>query len=558
MFETSNPPDLPARSSAAQIAALAVALLTAACGSSGPSPVAAFEASLRVGAFQHSSSCARCHSHSPTARALTTETGDDASPHGLWQASPMANSFRDPYWRAQMASEIERRPAERAAIEGLCLRCHAPMVSHQAALDGRELAAMESLISDPMAIDGVSCTVCHQATPELLGSEASFDGRLVIRDDKRIFGPYADPVPGPMRMNTGYTPTHAPHISSSALCGSCHTLRTEPSPDAAPFLEQAPYLEWRNSVYSTERGDAIADGGEARSCQDCHMADLGSMKIARMPTGDDFNIPVREGVRGHVLVGGNAWLLDLLAQNRAELAVAASESALLRAAAATRAQLAHRTAKLSIEAIERTATQLRFELAIENLAGHKLPSGYPARRAWLEVEIRGGGRTLFHSGAVDERGRLIGVADEFALPHVQVVRDASQVAVYEMVVADGVGKATTSLLSMSARIKDTRLLPKGWRADGPHADETAPVGVDGDADFLGGGDRVRFELSPGALEPVAGPLTVIAWLRYQPMPPAWVAPLRASNTREARDFVRMYDAAKFQPETLALAIRVLD
>src|SRR5690349_8804276 len=43
--------------------------------------------------------CGQCHSLSATSTALTSATGDDVSPHGTWQATAMANAFRDPYWR---------------------------------------------------------------------------------------------------------------------------------------------------------------------------------------------------------------------------------------------------------------------------------------------------------------------------------------------------------------------------------------------------------------------------------------------------------------------------
>ncbi|HUR28745.1 MAG TPA: multiheme c-type cytochrome [Planctomycetota bacterium] len=516
---------------------------------SAPAPPAPKVAEASAsGGFLTADQCARCHSRSPKANALTTAAGDDASPHGLWQATPMANAFRDPYWRAQMAAEVERDPAARAATESLCLRCHAPMASHAAALEGRPSPSMRELQGDALAHDGVSCMACHRVQPDGLGAPESFGGRTTITEEKSIFGPFEDPTTGPMRMNTGFTPTAAKHISSSALCGTCHTLTT--GGDEHGFLEQAPYLEWRNSVFSDETGASET----SRTCQACHMPDLGRMKIARMPTGDDFFIKIRDGVRGHVLVGGNAWLVDLLRLNRDELGVTASDAALRRTAASTRSQLAFATAKLAIESAVRDHDHLRFELAVENLAGHKLPSGYPARRAWLQVEVRAGRQVIFSSGGFDASGKLQGVADELDLPHVARVERESDVPVYEMVARDAAGRTTTSLLAMSSMKKDTRLLPRGWRADGPHARETAPVGVAGDADFTDGGDRVPYDLAIAH----EGPLTIVAWLRYQPIPPAWVAPLRASRTSEAAAFVRMLDAAQLEPETLALAILVVD
>ena len=44
-----------------------------------------------------------------------------------------------------------------------------------------------------------------------------------------------------------------------------------------------------------------------------------------------------------------------------------------------------------------------MEIAIRNLAGHKLPTAYPSRRVWLHVSVRdpSGGR-VFESGALRE------------------------------------------------------------------------------------------------------------------------------------------------------------
>mgnify|MGYP001819055319 CR=1 FL=1 len=103
------------------------------------------------------------------------------------------------------------------------------------------------------------------------------------------------------------------------------------------------------------------------------------------------------------------------------------------------------------------------------------------------------------------------------------------------------------------RGKDNRLLPAGWRADGPHAEDTRPVGIDGDANFKGGEDRVRFQVRLPA-DTEAESVVVVAWLLYQPVPPHWVAPLRGLGAEETERFVRMADAATARPETLAVTV----
>lgn len=496
-------------------------------------------------AFLSADRCAQCHSHSPTASALTSRTGDDVSPYGTWQATAMANSFRDPYWRAQMAHEVELAPADKAAIEGLCLTCHAPVASHTARLTHAPAPSIESTVNDPLAREGVACMVCHRATAENLGTPASFDGRLAIAGDARIYGPFENPSTGPMRMHTGFTPTHGAHVSSSALCGSCHTLTTQAHGASQPFVEQAVYLEWRNSVFSDEGGAT----SESRSCQSCHMPEVGTMRIARNPGGFDFAIGTRDGVRAHAVVGGNAFLIDLLRENAGELGVVAAEDALVKIARAARAMLAHETARVTIVDVKRTADHLEFDVKIENLTGHKLPSGYPSRRMWLDVDVRQGRTKLWESGDSDDAGRLKGVTDEMAIPHLDRIERTDQVAVFEMVAADVKGATTMNLTEMATRTKDNRILPRGWRADGPHAAETAPVGTAGDDDFTAGSDRVTYVVP---IPPDAGDLLVVAGLYYQPIPPAWAGKFRGSKTPEAAAFLRMYEKADRTPDRIAI------
>ena len=94
-------------------------------------------------------------------------------------------------------------------------------------------------------------------------------------------------------------------------------------------------------------------------------------------------------------------------------------------------------------------------------------------------------------------------------------------------ILDADGEPTTHLTRMATMGKDNRLLPEGWDVDGPHTEDTKAVGVDGDPDFTGGSDLVHFEIPCGA----EGPVRVIVWLLYQPVPPHWVQALRDVDYR---------------------------
>ena len=51
----------------------------------------------------------------------------------------------------------------------------------------------------------------------------------------------------------------------------------------------------------------------------------------------------------------------------------------------------------------------KLDVAARNLAGHKLPTAYPSRRAWLHVQVRDEvGALVFESGARTTRGRRTG------------------------------------------------------------------------------------------------------------------------------------------------------
>ena len=285
------------------------------------------------------------------------------------------------------------------------------------------------------------------------------------------------------------------------------------------------------------------------------MAELPQTRIARSPMGFDFRIPEREGYRSHAFIGGNAFMLDMLREHRDDLYVEAENEQLREMAKATRFQLAQKTARLTISELVRKDDLLEFGVRIENLTGHKFPTGYPARRAWLKVEVMVGDEVVFASGAFDDDGRILGLEDSLRVPHVVTIEKPSDVVIYEMVANGPDHQPTTYLTKMVERRKDSRLLPRGFDMEGPHIKATAPVGVDGDADFVAGGDRVgcRIRLPSG----IRGECVVVATLHYQSVPPVWVDALREVEAEEAVRFVGYYDRASKVPEVVSVARRVV-
>ncbi|MGR8941015.1 MAG: hypothetical protein ACU83P_05430, partial [Gammaproteobacteria bacterium] len=177
--------------------------------------------------FSGSANCTMCHN------GLTDQNGKDVSIETDWSSTMMANSARDPFWRAKVRSELNRNPQLSSVINDKCTRCHAPMANFEAKkageplqiLDGGFLSAGHSRHDE--ALNGVSCTACHQIKNSSdLGTLSRFTGQYEIDNSKTIYGPFDNLFPNPMIMNTGYTPTYSAHVKSSKLCATCHNLKT--------------------------------------------------------------------------------------------------------------------------------------------------------------------------------------------------------------------------------------------------------------------------------------------------------------------------------------------
>ena len=160
---------------------------------SAPPQVRAAQAHQNVPLFAPSADCMACHNN------LTTATGEDVSIGSTWRASIMANSARDPYWQTSVRRETLDHPSRSEDIQDECSACHMPIANRLARQDGRTGAVFAHLTGetdeDQLALDGISCTVCHQISSEGLGTPANFNGQFVMppaRADgvRPIFGPF--------------------------------------------------------------------------------------------------------------------------------------------------------------------------------------------------------------------------------------------------------------------------------------------------------------------------------------------------------------------------------
>jgi hypothetical protein len=487
--------------------------------------------------FQTSDRCLACHN------GMQSSTGEDVSIGFDWRATIMANSSRDPYWQAAVRRESIDHPEAKAEIEDECSVCHMPIVRYEAHLAGKKGEIFSHLpldTADKKASDGVSCSVCHQIGTQNLGKRESFNGRFVLdmpegKDARPEYGPYEVDKGHNRIMRTsseGYRPTKADHIRSSEVCATCHTLYTTALGPGGKVVgelpEQMPYREWLNSEYK-----------DTKSCQNCHMPLVqGEVPITRV-----FGQP-REGVQRHQFVGANFFMLRMLNKYRDELSVTALSEELTGGADRTVAFLQSQAARVSVEDVRVNAGRLETAVVVENLGGHKLPTAYPSRRAWLHVIVKDrSGHAAFESGAIHDDGSIQGNdndadAQKFE-PHYDEIRTADQVQVYEAIMAGPDGGITTGLLTAIEYVKDNRLLPHGFNKAGATKDVHVVGGAASDANFTGAGDRVRYSIAVGNAE---GPFTVEAELLYQPVGYRWANNLKKYDAFEPRRFNGYYDA----------------
>lgn len=495
---------------------------------------------MTLGLFADSRSCLACHN------GMTTAGGRDISFGNSWRPGMMANAARDPYWQATVRRETMDHPTATAAIEEECSRCHMPMSSTEERASGKMGVVMAHLAAGAaggpltqQAMDGVSCSACHRISAEGFGDKSSFTGHYKIEKAKAgaahaVFGPY-DIEPGQrriMRSATTFEPRKGEHMQSAELCATCHTLFTHAlGPDGkvqGTLAEQVPYLEWKHSDYNG-----------AQSCQDCHMPTLDSPA----PIASVLSKP-RQEVSEHLFRGGNFMIPRMLGLLRNDLGVAALPQELDAMVKRTTEHLRQEAAMLALSATRLAGGVLEADVVVTNKAGHKLPTAYPSRRAWLHLRVTdGSGSVIFESGELLADGSIKGNDNDADAakfePHYAVVDAPDKVQIYEPILVDHQGAVTTGLLQAVKYIKDNRILPEGFDKASAGSDIAVKGAALQDADFKAAEDTVRYRVPVGGAK---GPFKVDAELLYQPIGHRWAHNLGATNAAEPRRFMGAYKA----------------
>lgn len=514
----------------------------------------------------------------PKATALT-----NFSPFSEWGASLMGLAGRDPVFQAQRESETLLFPEVADVINDACYACHGVMGKRQKTIEqpGALFTHADFLSTTgpnarfgALARDGVSCLACHRMTSDGLGTEASFTGKFSIADAKTVFGPYDGVVTYPMQNAIDMTPKLGAAMHESAMCGSCHVVQTpilDPTvkytqktfEGAKKSHEQTTYLEWLNSAYQNEA--PAKPGATPRTCQNCHMpreiaGKAITSRIANIEDDtyvgadgkpfpntaapEDITLTPRSPFARHTFVGANLFVLEMFRQFGQQLGLPKSDPnydtktfsfvpKFELSTDATTMQVQSASARLSILKQVRSATGLDVSVQVENLTGHKFPSGVGFRRAFIEfVALGADGKTVWSSGGTNAQGEIVDragnvLATEFSKtqwqPHQTVIESDTAVQIYETRSKDTAGLLTTSFLSLANAVKDNRLTPRGWSGQGPYASWTAPIAVDAATSpgyFNGNGSDTVIYRVPAAL--AAEVARVRATLYYQSIPPYYL------------------------------------
>lgn len=487
--------------------------------------------------------CAGCHGHDSLGIAMMAGE-QDVNVVNDWRSTMMANSARDPFFLAKMEHEGLVNPALHEQLEHNCLKCHAPLAVFEQKMKGGPAFTAASLDTSVMARDGVSCLACHMQNPDSAGH--FFSGNLHY-DSARVWGPYTQEQINPniMQYFVGYTPDQGPHILDGRVCSGCHTAINQPvdlqgNSTGTSFFEQTMWQEYENSVYY----------GTDQNCRSCHLPRIQDSVIL---ASEYIFLTGQSPFGKHHLTGGGVFMLNMMKDHIADFGIPATPAEFDSTIARSKA-LRKTTLSMAMNMAERTDDTLYVDVSLTDLIGHKFPSGFPNRRAFVQVvALSATGDTLFQSGRWDSTYEVVGNDLPYE-PHHNVITQGDQVQIYEFVMGDVDSNVTTTLLRAVHRLKDNRLVPIGYSITHPSQDTSAIAGLalsdpdfnhDADGTEGNGGDIVHYHVP---MNGYTGAVNVKASVWFQQVPPRWNQEMFGYHGGRIDPFRDMYQAADNTPE----------
>ena len=433
-----------------------------------------------------------------------TQPGPDGkliniSPYGTWRGSPMGLAGRDPIFFAQLASETQKFHPDKkntAFIEDTCLGCHGILGQRQHAINTKietntcQPFSRETVNKIPyptkedpdpvtalanygaLARDGISCSSCHHMVlgkedsakyagqpqnvcvderqkalnPHFTGFASTFTGSFLVGPPNEIYGPFKEPKNKPMKHAINIDPKHSQTITSSEMCGSCHTVHLpilNKGEQIGHVYEQTTYPEWAFSDFRT--GDSpdgplpYGSGPQAQSCQGCHMPNKDAygnpyrskiaaiQEFSNFPQAEnvlppiDIDLQERSGFGKHTLVGLNVYLLkmawqfpdilgirktDPMLSDKGIDSIPTAENAMLD-------QAVNKTAVVTVGDVRNDGGVLNARVTVVSRVGHKFPSGVGFRRAFLQFSVLDvKGKVLWSSGRTNGAGVIVDENDK--------------------------------------------------------------------------------------------------------------------------------------------------
>ncbi|MDR2957110.1 MAG: hypothetical protein LBU61_02875 [Coriobacteriales bacterium] len=443
--------------------------------------------------FPLSDNCVDCHDN------ISAPDGSSYSFVEDWRQTAHAQAAVDPFFLAVTRSETLIIPEANDLIQSTCAGCHLPMADFSAQASNNSRAFLDNAAQPghelyQLYAEGDSCMICHQLTEQTVESNISFLGtRLSI--DLGLYGPgeyrqlygyheISEAGQQSMMESIRYISLQSDAERKSIICNVCHTLYTDSytidgQPTGTKLPEQVVFFEWLHS-------DLVST-----ACQTCHMPVITEF-------GPLSNVQIDGGVQGrigaHTFLGVNSYLLQMNEQLHGPFKKGIHD---------IEDFLQTQTATLSLEAGLAEgfdgAALLELDVRIDSLVGHKFPTGFPSRRAWLHVTVCDEfGNVVYESGAYDSEGRILdndgdNIKGSYE-PHYDLIDQPGQVQIYEAIMIDSTGSATTNLLQGVYFGKDNRLLPPGFDKVVVSADIDVYGSAKDDPDFIGGSDIVHYRI----------------------------------------------------------------